>query len=221
MVADDLLTKSARTVTFFQPQGMAQRPHDKAGLRAWARELRGGLDGASRAAATGRVVTRIDTEILSRLPVGGSIGLYAATRNELAADGLAEVAHRRGFSVAYPRVVAGARQLQFRRALPATLESGTFGIFEPADSAPVVSLDELVAIFVPGLLFDRSGRRLGWGGGYYDATLPMTSALRIGLAYEPQLVDELPTAAHDQSVHLIATDRALYVGALGHPLWIS
>jgi 5-formyltetrahydrofolate cyclo-ligase len=105
--------------------------------------------------------------------------------------------------------------LGFHRATPDELVLGRFGIPEPPAAAPRIEAAALAAILVPGLLFDRLGYRLGWGGGWYDATLPATAALRIGFAYELQLVDELPRAPHDQPVHLVATDAALHAGAQG------
>jgi len=164
---------------------------------------------------------RVDAEVFSRLKSGDVVGIYAALHGEISADGVAEAGMRRGLVIAYPRVVSGERVLRFHQATSNELSDGAYGVPEPCVGAPTVDLSELSVIIVPGLLFDRAGLRLGWGGGYYDATLPMTSALRIGLAFECQLVDALPSEMHDQTVHLIATDKTLHIGASGHRLWIS
>jgi 5-formyltetrahydrofolate cyclo-ligase len=208
-------------VTALAALAMAPSPSEKAALRLWAEGRRDALDDASRTAAIARAAQRIDDEIFGCLAPGAVVALYAAIRNELPADLVAAAAARRGLAVAYPRVVRGDRVLRFHLASPTDLRPGTFGIPEPTADRPAVALDDLAVVVVPALLFDRAGRRLGWGGGYYDTTLPATPAVRVGLAFELQLVDELPAAAHDQPVHLIATDVALHDGAPGPRPWTS
>ena len=74
---------------------------------------------------------------------------------------------------------------------------------------------DIAAFVVPGLAFDRAGGRLGWGRGHYDATLAAASpaALRIGLAYERQLVPQVTREAHDMALHIIITEVATHVVA--------
>jgi 5-formyltetrahydrofolate cyclo-ligase len=69
-------------------------------------------------------------------------------------------------------------------------------------------------VLVPGLAFDATGRRLGYGGGYYDRLLPFLSpaAPRVAGAFEAQIVDSVPTAPHDITVDCIVTEqRTLHV----------
>ena len=62
-------------------------------------------------------------------------------------------------------------------------------------------------ILVPGCGFDLEGGRLGRGGGYYDRFLAgQVGVLKVGLCFECQMIDRLPTEAHDQSVDLIVTE---------------
>ena len=65
---------------------------------------------------------------------------------------------------------------------------------------------------VPGSVFDRWGMRLGYGGGYYDRFLARSApgALRVGLAYELQLVPEVPGEPHDQRMDLVITETSIY-----------
>ncbi len=187
---------------------------EKPTLRRLARARRDAVPAAERAAAAAAAAALIDARVLAPLPLGATVALYAAMRSELSSEALAAAAIARGLVIAYPRAVAD-HTLQFHRAAPADLAPGRFGIPEPALDAPAIALDELAVIVVPGLLFDRGGYRLGWGGGWYDGTLARTSALRVGLAFEHQLVDELPRAAHDQPVDLVATEIAVHPGARG------
>ncbi|MCL4216657.1 MAG: 5-formyltetrahydrofolate cyclo-ligase [Candidatus Hydrogenedentes bacterium] len=85
------------------------------------------------------------------------------------------------------------------------LVPGAFGIPEPPRYAPTATLQESTVILVPGLAFDRRGYRIGFGGGYFDRFLADFSGLAIGLAYPWQLVERLPSEAHDMPVRMIVT----------------
>jgi 5-formyltetrahydrofolate cyclo-ligase len=89
---------------------------------------------------------------------------------------------------------------------PDQWRTGPFGVLEPPPDAPVRSMDRLDLILVPGLAFDRTGRRLGRGKGFFDRLLARaTRARRWGIAFDQQIVDAVPTAAHDVNVHLLVT----------------
>jgi 5-formyltetrahydrofolate cyclo-ligase len=190
---------------------------DKPALRRLARARRDAIPPDERARAAAAAAARVDLEVFSGMSPGAIIGLYAAMRSELPTDAAAAAALARGHVLVYPLTSSSGHVLSFHRATPAELVIGRFGIPEPPPHAPRVEAAALDAILVPGLLFDRAGYRLGWGGGWYDATLPTTTgALRIGFAYERQVVDELPRAPHDQAVHCIITDAAVHhAGAQG------
>lgn len=96
------------------------------------------------------------------------------------------------------------------------LEPGTLGILEPKDSFRTNFSgserafwgEDLGLILVPGLGFDLQGHRLGRGGGYYDRflrTIPRRIP-RIALAFECQILEEIPVEPHDQGVDLILTE---------------
>jgi 5-formyltetrahydrofolate cyclo-ligase len=98
------------------------------------------------------------------------------------------VSHRRGMTV-HP--YAGNEMMH----------RGKFGIPEPTTPAYEGKID---LIIVPGVAFDRKGCRLGRGGGYYDRFLKkQTHATLVGVGYDFQLIDEVPSARHDQRVHRI------------------
>lgn len=67
-------------------------------------------------------------------------------------------------------------------------------------------------VFVPGSAFDLQGGRLGYGGGFYDRFLAIDSpqAIRIGLAYEEQFVDQLPLQPHDQRMDMVVTEEGVH-----------
>ena len=88
-------------------------------------------------------------------------------------------------------------------------ENRDFGvpILTPPRNAEVVSPDILL---IPGLAFSVKGKRLGRGKGYYDRYLHNYSGRRIGICFEEQLVDDVPSDDHDQLLHILVTDKNIY-----------
>jgi 5-formyltetrahydrofolate cyclo-ligase len=183
---------------------------DKSALRRAARARRDAVPTSERAPAAIAAAAHLDRDVLASLVPGALVALYAAKSSEVDTTAIGAAALARGLAVAYPRVVAGDRRLAFHRASPTELAPGTFGLLEPPASAPVVPPHAFAVVVLPGLAFDRRGNRLGWGQGHYDATLADAQVLRVGLAYESQLVDQLPADEHDVPVHLIATEVAVH-----------
>ena len=89
------------------------------------------------------------------------------------------------------------------------LEKGTFGILEPT-VIKTANESDIDAVLVPGLAFDKSGGRMGFGKGYYDRLLEKTSATKIALCYEFQLSDKIPTEPHDVPMDIIITEDRIY-----------
>jgi len=87
------------------------------------------------------------------------------------------------------------------------LVKGAYGILEPKEIDPI-SIDKIDLIIVPGVGFDKQGRRIGHGKGYYDNLLRNSKkTIHIGLAFEFQIVEEIPTDAHDVPVQKIITEK--------------
>jgi 5-formyltetrahydrofolate cyclo-ligase len=114
---------------------------------------------------------------------------------------------RDGWQIGLPVMVGKGRPLIFRAWSPgAPLRTVTWGIREPDETAPEVEPDVLL---VPLLVFDRTGLRLGYGGGFYDRTL---QALRrrkrvvtVGLAFSAQEVDAVPHLDYDERLDWVLT----------------
>ncbi|GAB6060252.1 5-formyltetrahydrofolate cyclo-ligase [Desulfonatronum parangueonense] len=98
----------------------------------------------------------------------------------------------------------------YRFRSPEDLLPGSYSIPEP-DPGRCSMVDPLICdcILTPGVAFDRQGFRLGFGGGYYDRLLALTGVevLTIGMAYDFQVLDDLPREPHDQSVQVLCTDK--------------
>lgn len=89
--------------------------------------------------------------------------------------------------------------------LQADLQIGAFGIREPAEGCSEVPLNRLDLVLVPGVAFDARGRRLGRGKGFYDRLLAGASGTKCGVAFDEQIVAEVPVLPHDVSVNCILT----------------
>jgi 5-formyltetrahydrofolate cyclo-ligase len=83
----------------------------------------------------------------------------------------------------------------------------SYGPSEPARRVPV-DPEEVDLVVTPGLAFDRAGRRLGYGGGYYDRFFDRLrpDAVRVGIAFSAQLVDEVPAGRRDRRVQVVVTE---------------
>jgi 5-formyltetrahydrofolate cyclo-ligase len=174
---------------------------------------RDALTAEARAAASA-AITVSTSQLLAELAPGSIVALYAPKGTEVDTAPLDAYARAHGLRIGYPRIVAGERRLAFHEVTIAELVPATFGLREPVASAASIELADVAAVIVPGLAFDRAGGRIGWGRGYYDATLSAApAATRIGLAFECQLVDHVPHDPHDALVHYVVTETSIYRAA--------
>lgn len=98
------------------------------------------------------------------------------------------------------------------RDIDKELEASTFGILEPKkEYFRYIPDNEIDAVIVPGIAFDEKGRRLGYGGGYYDRLLIKLNRdiVTIGLAFEFQILSEIPWWFYDIFIDKIITERRL------------
>jgi 5-formyltetrahydrofolate cyclo-ligase len=142
-----------------------------------------------------------------------TVALYAAMRGEVPTVALHRRLAGRGVRLAYPLVTRGRPRLSFHLVDdPARLVPDRFGVPSPEPGAPEVRVEALDVLVVPGIAFDRAGRRVGFGAGYYDRTVAGLPPSRlVGLAYEFQLVDALPSEPHDLRLSAVATDAGVVV----------
>ncbi|QRK07681.1 5-formyltetrahydrofolate cyclo-ligase [Archangium minus] len=146
-----------------------------------------------------------------------TVALYAPIRGEVPTRDILIAALQDEKIVCYPLSHVHGRILSFRAIKSeAELEPGRLGVREPTNSAELIPVDQIDLFVVPGLGFTRDGKRLGRGGGYYDATLKAASARsrRVGLAFGDQIVDTMPTTNDDVDMDLVVTEsetmRGLY-----------
>ena len=132
--------------------------------------------------------------------------LFASLPGEPDTLPLDALLRRHRAAVAYPRVDGAA--LRLHRATPDQLQTGRFGIREPAADADEIAPTSVDFVLVPGLAFDSKGHRLGFGRGFYDALLEAApGALRVGVCLPEQLISHVPIEPHDRCMDLVLADE--------------
>ena len=188
---------------------------DKAELRRAVIARRDALDLDLRAAKSAVICARL-VELLGRLDAAAphTVAVYAAMGSEADPAAFAAAVAARGWRVAYPCTLsaidaAACGQRMCMRAVAADDASAAPFIAHPArafaatdidsDRFPIVPAEALDVTVVPLVAFDQTGTRLGYGGGCYDRYLPTLSATCqiIGISFDEQRVDHIPTDAHD------------------------
>ena len=188
---------------------------DKAELRRAVIARRDAIDLDVRAAKSAVVCARL-VELLDRLGAAAphTVAVYAAMGSEVDPAAFAAAAAARGWRVAYPCMLsasdaAACGQRMCMRAVAAGDVSTAPFIAHPtrafaatdidSNRCPIVPAAELDIVVVPLVAFDRAGARLGYGGGCYDRYLPTVApeCLIVGIAFDEQRVDHVPTDAHD------------------------
>ena len=136
-------------------------------------------------------------ELGSVISKKGLIAVYLASKDEIDLADFISAAQSFGCTLVAPRWNGTEYEL-VKVGAPETLVKGPHGILEPP-AGSVVRPEDVRAWLVPGLAFTKDGGRLGYGGGWYDRLLVKAPkrAVKIGIAYTFQLVDELPTEPHD------------------------
>jgi 5-formyltetrahydrofolate cyclo-ligase len=139
-----------------------------------------------------------------------SVALYSPTENEVATEQILNHAIKQRKNVFYPKLGRQDSVRLVRIKSPAELQRGSRGILEPAGEEGLSQKDEDgLLVFVPGVAFDKQGNRLGRGIGWYDRLLHALGQkiTAVALAYEFQIVEEVPAEVWDRTVHTIVTER--------------
>ena len=152
--------------------------------------------------------TALAAHVLAELPIppGAAVSGFWPMPGEIDIRPLLVALHERGHPVLLPATPPRGNPLAFRHWQPeAEMIRERFGTFRPAGVPGVPDV-----MFVPLLAFDRSGHRLGYGGGYYDRTIAgLPHARAVGCAFAAQEVDKVPAGPHDMRLDAVATERGV------------
>ena len=109
-----------------------------------------------------------------------------------------------------PRILSGENgQMVFHPFEPEHLVLHPFGMAEPASTLPQISPSEIQLVLVPGLAYDGSGWRLGYGGGFYDRFLSKFEGVSVGIVFKDLLLERLPHGEFDVRVGWIVSESEL------------
>ena len=152
---------------------------------------------------------------LASLRYADYVLLYAATEYEINIDGIAKSALALGKKIAFPRCNTEKCTMtyHFVQSLD-ELSPDSYGIREPSESSPVYDPEisgGSAVVFVPGLLFDDRGYRLGYGKGYYDRYLSSFKGNKIGVVYGDFILPEVPIGRFDTKVDILLTEKRIKV----------
>ena len=147
---------------------------------------------------------------LNEIKHAKTLFFFASFRSEVETSGMIRRSLKEGKTVILPRVEGTALGL-YRIMGPDELIPGCMKIPEPSvlTDDRKVQINDVDVIVVPGAAFDRSGNRIGYGGGFYDRLLAQLQkpVPVIAPAYEEQVIDVVPAEPHDKKVSIIVTDR--------------
>jgi 5-formyltetrahydrofolate cyclo-ligase len=184
----------------------AYKRNAKEQLRRRVAALRRALTQAARDERSNAMCTQLAS--LEEVERARVIACYMPLRFEISPLRAMQHAFDVGKTVALPRVDETTNQLVMHRyEMGDELVESRFMVREPRPDTPLIAPQDVDVVLVPGLAFDGEGRRLGYGQGYYDRLLGSLRAVRIGLAFDFQLLAEVPSFDHDLPVHAVVTDR--------------
>jgi 5-formyltetrahydrofolate cyclo-ligase len=222
-----------RAVPAHERNVRARKQAERARMRAVLR----GVTEPRRVAAGRALAAALDGH--PRWPAWRCLLGFAATAREPATAPALVAAHAAGLVVGLPRVAGTMLRFHVVQPHPAQphhrspahapgqgiagLHAGYRGIAEPAPDAPPLDFESLAphtVVLVPGAAFDRTGARLGWGGGFYDRALAAITrscgtALLVGVCFAEQLVECVPRASHDVPVDLVVSEGEVVQAARG------
>jgi 5-formyltetrahydrofolate cyclo-ligase len=179
----------------------------KHGLRAQMRDKRNAIP--PHAYAQKSALVREKLESLEQFKKSEHILVYLSKEKEVDSHGLVRDLINKNKSVYAPKV-HGQDLHAYHIHRWSDLEPGQFDILEPINHHERIPLEKLDLILVPGIAFTPDGHRIGYGKGYYDALLKDMDAIKIGLAFEEQIVDDFPREDHDIPVDIVITDQNIY-----------
>jgi 5-formyltetrahydrofolate cyclo-ligase len=181
----------------------------KAGLRAAALARRDLLTTAERERASAAIVAQAIALIEEAGPK--TLAAYLPIRTEVDPRPIIVWAFRNGIAVALPAVIDPTTIVFRRHRETDVLEDGHFGTLHPSASAEIVHPDLVIS---PMIAFDRRGRRLGHGRGFYDRAVARLQAeghrpLLVGVAFAVQEVEMIPAEGHDVYMDWVVTENEM------------
>jgi len=150
---------------------------------------------------------------LSEFKKAKSIMFYVSFNNEVNTHKMISKALKLKKEIYVPITNFKSKRLSISRIrrFPDGLRASKYGILEPTRQArDIYKRNRLDIIVVPGVVFDRQGNRIGYGGGFYDRLLKRMEALKIGIAFDFQVYRNIPTDTNDQKIDMVITEKGTF-----------
>ena len=182
----------------------------KADLRRQMREMRKRMPSAERARVSQIICAKLASDEALAAP-SGPIAVYLASPMEIDLSDFIRQMLARGIKTLAPRWNGTAYDLAEIKGLsPPHLRAGPMNILEPAE-ADITEPQDVAVWIVPGLAFTADGKRLGYGGGWYDRLLAQAAvgSVKLGVAHDFQIAADLPSEPHDIPLDRIISDERL------------
>lgn len=183
----------------------AIREEYKARRRSMDKELRCARDAKICEHAMGLVSFRFAEYVL----------LYAALEDEIDVYEIARVALERGKKIAFPRCRKEDHTMKYHIVESLDqLSPDSYGILEPSEDLPVYDPENdagSAICFVPGLVYDKAGFRVGYGKGFYDRFLSSFKGSSVGVVYSDFILPEVPRGRFDVSVDILLSEKGVKI----------
>lgn len=187
-----------------QTDGLLRR-RAKLALRRQMRAVREALPRSACDARSAEIMKRLLA--LEELDRAATVLAFCSIHNEVRTRASIEAAWAAGKRVVLPRVVGEELQLHVVDSRTQLVE-GAFSVPEPPEDAARIPPIEVDFALIPALALDPRGYRIGYGGGYYDKLIPrLGRACTCAVAYDFQLIAEVPELPLDVAVDIVVTDE--------------
>ncbi|MDE7025049.1 MAG: 5-formyltetrahydrofolate cyclo-ligase [Paramuribaculum sp.] len=178
---------------------------DKSEIRCIVRARKSRLTDSEKFSAAAKVWKQL--EQLDAFSTAQKVLMYHSLPDELCSHEFIDKWHGHK-QLFLPRV--NGESLDILPYRPTCTHHGAFHIEEP-DGDDFADVNQMDIIVVPAMAYDRKGNRVGRGKGYYDRLLSSTDALKVGVAYACQLVDEINVESTDIPVDIVITEISTYM----------
>ena len=186
----------------------------KADLRKEMLQLRKNMETRDVSSFSNKIISAIME--LPEFINSKNIMLYLSFNKEVNTYPLARWCLDNGKTVIAPYCIQSKREIvpYIITNLIGDLTKSTFGVMEPKqDILEKVNIEDIDLIIVPGVVFDENCNRIGFGAGYYDRFLPkkLKNTPAIGIAYDYQIIDKVPTNEYDVPLdYIITQERTIF-----------
>lgn len=178
----------------------------KSELRKYIRQLKTLLTPAEKQRQANSVFH--DIECLKQFKDAKVVLLYHSLPDELPTHSIIDQWSNTK-TILLPRV--DGEYLRLYRYSPTLMVHGSYNISEPSMSCQEYSIGDVDLAIIPAMAFDRKGHRLGRGKGFYDRLLATSSVMKIGVAFNSQIVRNVPADAFDIGMNMVITDKSLLI----------